>query len=130
MNIKTQNEFQQLVRRILGEEAEEFIQSNIENYEFREAERTLLSVGIDPDELFEQTVDDIRLTERLIDNGIDPAEAASRIVSAVEANQREIIIAEGLEEAIGELRRTPDQLLDQVAGMVAAGYMEKMEAEG
>ena len=47
MNIKTQNEFQQLVRRILGEEAEEFIQSNIENYELREAERTLLSVGID-----------------------------------------------------------------------------------
>ena len=33
-------------------------------------------------------------------NGIDPAEAASRIVSAVEANQREIIVAEGMEEAI------------------------------
>jgi len=82
MNIKTQNEFQQLVRRILGEEAEEFIQSNIENYELREAERTLLSVGIDPDELFEQTVDDIRLTERLIDNGIDPPRKLDRLSEA------------------------------------------------
>ncbi len=69
-------------------------------------------------------------SDKAIENGIPPAEAARRIVDAVEANQREIIIAEGLEEAIGELRRTPDQLLDQVAGMVAAGYMEKMEAEG
>ena len=68
-------------------------------------------------------------SDKVIDNGIDPAEAASRIVSAVEANQREIIVAEGREEAMGELRRTPDQLLDQVAGMVAAGYMEKMKAE-
>ena len=82
MNIKTQNEFQQLVRRILGEEAEEFIQSNIENYELREAERTLLSVGIDPDELFEQTVEDIRLTERLIDNGIDPPRKLDRLSEA------------------------------------------------
>ncbi|HCJ20322.1 MAG TPA: short-chain dehydrogenase, partial [Erythrobacter sp.] len=32
-------------------------------------------------------------------------------------------------EAMGELRRTPDQLLDQVAGMVAAGYMDKMKAD-
>ena len=31
---------------------------------------------------------------------------------------------------MGEMRRTPDQLLDQVAGMVASGYMEKMKAEG
>ena len=68
-------------------------------------------------------------SDKVIDNGIDAAEAASRIVSAVEANQREIIVAEDMEEAMGELRRTPDQLLDQVAGMVAAGYMEKMKAE-
>ena len=30
-------------------------------------------------------------------------------------NQREIIVAEGMEEAMGEMRRTQDQLLDQVA---------------
>ena len=54
---------------------------------------------------------------------------AKRIVDAVEANQREIIVAEGVEEAMGELRRTPDPLLDQVARMVAAGYMDKMKAD-
>jgi dehydrogenase/reductase SDR family member 7B len=69
-------------------------------------------------------------SDSVIDNGIPPDEAAKRIVDAVEANQREIIVAEGMEEAMGEMRRTPDQLLDQVAGMVAAGYMEKMKAEG
>ena len=30
---------------------------------------------------------------------------------------------------MGEMRRTPDDLLDQVAAMVAAGYMEKMQGE-
>jgi hypothetical protein len=29
---------------------------------------------------------------------------------------------------MGELRRTPDALFDQVANMVANGYMEKLEA--
>ena len=52
-----------------------------------------------------------------------------RIVDAIALNQREIIVAEGMEEAMGELRRTPDQLLDQVAAMVAKGYMEKMQGE-
>ena len=69
-------------------------------------------------------------SDSVIDNGIPPAEAAQRIIDAVEAGQREIIVANGMEEAMGEMRRTPDQLLDQVAGMVAAGYMEKMKAEG
>jgi len=68
-------------------------------------------------------------SDKVIDNGIAPDEAAKRIVDAVKANQREIIVAEGMEEAMGELRRTPDQLLDQVAGMVAAGYMDKMKAD-
>ena len=50
-------------------------------------------------------------------------------MDAVAAGQREIIVAEGMEEAMGEGRRTPDALFDQVAAMVAAGYMEKMQAE-
>jgi hypothetical protein len=41
-----------------------------------------------------------------------------------------VIVAQGMEQAMGEARRTPDQLLDQVAAMVASGYMEKMKAEG
>lgn len=68
-------------------------------------------------------------SDKVIDSGIAPDEAAARIIDAVELNQREIIVADGMEEAMGEMRRTPDQLFDQVAGMVAAGYMEKMQAE-
>ena len=68
-------------------------------------------------------------SDKAIDNGIAPADAAKRIVDAIALNQREIIVAEGMEEAMGELRRTPDQLFDQVAAMVANGYMEKMQAD-
>lgn len=68
-------------------------------------------------------------SDKAIDNGILADEAARRIVDAIELNSREIIVAAGMEEAMGELRRTPDQLFDQVAAMVASGYMEKMKAE-
>lgn len=69
-------------------------------------------------------------SDKVIDEGIRPDDAAKKMIDAIVLAQREIIVAEGMEEAMGELRRTPDQLLDQVAGMVANGYMEKMEAEG
>ncbi|GMM94140.1 SDR family NAD(P)-dependent oxidoreductase [Qipengyuania sp. MTN3-11] len=69
-------------------------------------------------------------SDKVIDNGIAADEAAKRIVDAVELNSREIIVAEGMEEAMGELRRTPDQLFDQVAAMVAGGYMERMKEDG
>ncbi len=68
-------------------------------------------------------------SDRAIDNGIPPADAAQRIVDAIASNQREVIVAEGSEEAMGEARRTPDLLLDQVAAMVANGYMEKIQAD-
>ena len=70
-----------------------------------------------------------RMLRRIIDNGIAPAEAAATMVDAMAAGTREIIVAEGAELAMGEMRRTPDALFDQVAAMVAAGYMDKMEAE-
>ena len=69
-------------------------------------------------------------SDKVIDEGIRPAEAAKTMVDAIAAGEREIIVAEGSELAMGEARRTPDQLFDQVAAMVAAGYIEKMEAEG
>lgn len=69
-------------------------------------------------------------SDRVIDEGIQPQDAAKAMVDAVALGQREIIVAEGMEQAMGEMRRTPDQLFDQVAAMVAAGYIEKMEAEG
>jgi len=34
-----------------------------------------------------------------------------------------------MEEAMAELRRTPDQLFDQISQMVAKGYMAKMQVE-
>ncbi|MGB7409448.1 MAG: SDR family NAD(P)-dependent oxidoreductase [Pontixanthobacter sp.] len=68
-------------------------------------------------------------SDKAIDGGIPADEAARIMIDAIALNQREIIVARGMEEAMGELRRTPDQLLDQIAGMVADGYIEKMEAE-
>lgn len=65
-----------------------------------------------------------------IDNGIPAPIAAKTIVDAIHEGQREIIVARGMEEAMGEMRRTPDQLFDQIAAMVAAGYIEKLEADG
>ncbi|WFL77621.1 SDR family NAD(P)-dependent oxidoreductase [Altererythrobacter arenosus] len=69
-------------------------------------------------------------SDKVIDEGIPPEAAAKTMVDAIAAGEREIIVAEGMEQAMGEMRRTPDQLFDQVAAMVAAGYIEKMEAEG
>ncbi|WP_374405998.1 SDR family NAD(P)-dependent oxidoreductase [Pelagerythrobacter sp.] len=69
-------------------------------------------------------------SDKAIENGIPAGEAAQEMVDAIALNQREIVVARGMEEAMGKLRQTPDQLFDQVAAMVAAGYVEKMEAEG
>lgn len=69
-------------------------------------------------------------SDKVIDEGIRPNDAAKTMIDAVAAGEREIIVAEGMEQAMGEMRRTPDQLFDQVAAMVAAGYIEKMESEG
>ncbi|WP_336986016.1 SDR family NAD(P)-dependent oxidoreductase [Altererythrobacter aquiaggeris] len=69
------------------------------------------------------------MSDRAIDNGIPADEAAAEIISGIEAGQREIIVARGFELAMGEARRTPDQMFDQIAAMVADGYIEKMEAQ-
>ncbi len=69
-------------------------------------------------------------TDKAIEEGIPANEAAAEIVSGITAGQREIIVARGGELALGESRRTPDAMFDRVAGMVAKGYIEKMEAEG
>jgi short-subunit dehydrogenase len=68
-------------------------------------------------------------SDRAIDEGIPADEAARRIVDGIAAGQREIVVARGVEEAMGEMRRTQEALLDQMATMVANGYMEKMRAE-
>lgn len=69
------------------------------------------------------------VSDKAIDEGIPADVAARAMLDGMAAGSREIIIAEGAELAMGEARRTPEALLDQVAGMVAKGYMEKMEGE-
>ena len=48
------------------------------------------------------------------------------MLDAIAAGEREIIMGEGMEREIGELRRTPDALHDRMAEVVAAGYAQKM----
>jgi dehydrogenase/reductase SDR family protein 7B len=66
-------------------------------------------------------------SDKAIDEGIDPDEAAAEMLDAIAAGTREIIVAIGSEKAMGESRRTPDALLDQVADMVAKGYMQRLQ---
>ncbi len=69
------------------------------------------------------------VSDRAIENGIPADETAATILREMAAGTREIVVAQGFELAMAEMRRTQDELLDQVAGMVAAGYIEKMEAQ-
>lgn len=69
------------------------------------------------------------VSDKAIENGLDPDAAVARMLEAIAADEREIIVAEGMELQIGELRRTPDTLHDQMAAVVAAGYAQKMNAQ-
>ncbi|UAB79484.1 SDR family NAD(P)-dependent oxidoreductase [Erythrobacter sp. SCSIO 43205] len=69
------------------------------------------------------------VSDKAIDEGIPAPDAAKTMLDGIAKGEREIIVAQGVELAMGDARRTPDALFDQVAAMVAAGYMEKMEAE-
>lgn len=68
-------------------------------------------------------------SDKAIDNGIPADDAARAMLDEIAAGTREIIVAQGMEAGMGELRRTPDGLFDQVAAMVANGYMDKLEHE-
>jgi short-subunit dehydrogenase len=70
------------------------------------------------------------VSDKAIDNGIDPDEVARLIWEAVAAGKREIVIAEGMEAQIPVLRASdPEKLFDMVEAMMAAGYAQKMKAE-
>ena len=69
------------------------------------------------------------VSDKAIDNGIDPALAAAQMIAAMLRGDREIIVAEGAELAMGEAKRTPDTLLDQIGGMMAKGYAARMANE-
>src|SRR5579859_1087602 len=71
------------------------------------------------------------VSDRAIDNGLDPALAAERILEALVAGKRELILAEGPEAEIVRLRRSdPDALFDRMAALMAAGYAQQMGAQG
>jgi DNA-binding IclR family transcriptional regulator len=63
----------------------------------------------------------------VIENGIDPAAAVALMLAGMAADEREIIVAEGRERDMAELRRTPEALFDQMAALVASGYAAKLE---
>jgi short-subunit dehydrogenase len=70
------------------------------------------------------------VSDAAIDNGMDPMVAASRILNALKAGERELILAEGMEAEIAKLRRAdPNALFDLMAKMVASGYAKQMGAE-
>lgn len=65
-----------------------------------------------------------------IDNGLDPDVAAARILDALRGGQRELILAEGMEAQIAQLRRSdPDALFNLMAQLVASGYARQLGAE-
>ena len=69
------------------------------------------------------------VSDKAIDNGIDPDFVARSIWDAVAHGKREIVIAQGVEAQIPVLRATdPDKLFDMVEAMVAAGYATKLQA--
>jgi short-subunit dehydrogenase len=67
------------------------------------------------------------VSDKGIDRGMDPAEAATMMLAAMAAGEREIIVARGFEQEIGEACRTPDAIFDKMAALVADGYARKME---
>lgn len=68
-------------------------------------------------------------SDAAIDNGLPPDDAAAQILAAVDAGQRELVVAEGTEAAIAALRRSdPNALFDRMSAMVQAGYAEAMKA--
>ncbi|MEM6909062.1 MAG: SDR family NAD(P)-dependent oxidoreductase [Pseudomonadota bacterium] len=69
-------------------------------------------------------------SDKVIDEGIPAPDAAKTMLDAIANGEREIIVAEGMEAQMGEMRRTPEALFDQMAALVASGYMERMEEGG
>lgn len=67
------------------------------------------------------------VSDKAIDKGIEPADAVAAIIAAMAAGEREIIVARGFEQEIGEACRTPEAIFDKMAAMVADGYAKKME---
>ena len=70
------------------------------------------------------------VSDKAIEDGMDAGDAAAAMIEAIEAGQRELILATGVEGHIAALRRSdPDGAYDLIAATVKAGYAEKMAAD-
>lgn len=70
------------------------------------------------------------VSDKAIDNGMPPSDVAQEILKAVEADQRELILAKGAEYEIPHLRRKdPDALFERMSAMVREGYARKLAAD-
>lgn len=68
-------------------------------------------------------------SDKAIDNGMPPEEAAAAILAAVDAGTRELLLATGVEAQIAQLRRSdPEALFDMVNATMRGGYAQKMNA--
>jgi len=69
------------------------------------------------------------VSDPAIENGIDPDQVARQIWEALDAGQREIAIAEGIEAQMVAMKSAePEKLFDMIEAMIAAGYAKKMDA--
>jgi dehydrogenase/reductase SDR family member 7B len=67
------------------------------------------------------------VSDAAIEAGITPEESATAMLAAIEAGTRELILAEGVERYIADLRRSdPNALFEQMSSMVRAGYAQNM----
>ncbi len=70
------------------------------------------------------------VSDKAIDNGMPPAQAADAILAAVEAGKRELVLASGVEHDLVLLRRKdPDALFERTSAAIRAGYARKMASE-
>jgi short-subunit dehydrogenase len=68
-------------------------------------------------------------SDKAIDNGMAPEDAARRILDALRAGERELILAEGAEAEAARLRRAdPNTLFDLMAHLIASGYAQQLGA--
>ena len=68
------------------------------------------------------------VSDKGIDGGMEPEVAVAQMLAEMAEGKREIIVATGFEQMIGEACRTPDEIFDRMAKMVADGYATKMES--
>jgi dehydrogenase/reductase SDR family protein 7B len=69
-------------------------------------------------------------SDEAIDKGMPPADAAKAILAAIEAGERELLLASGMEHDIADMRRRdPKALFERMSAMVRAGYAQRMASD-